>query len=374
MVGGNCVLITCDTVVPEFYPVSLPFVLLEIAPFMRHPTYLLTLLLACLVTASCALPESLESDLPELMPIFRSSFEGDVQVVDHTEQAAFFTGADPTVESPNDFDQLNPPYLTKFNIQYLGGDLSQRAASIERDPEDASNRVLRFRLTDPGDKIKGRVQAQTTTETGFRELRYTYRMRLGDGWRTLANLPRRSGWFIMSEFWNGPPWTGHPYPFRAHLTLTNHRSVAEPGIYAGLLSETIPRDGEKERIWALKNHEIKLPIGEWFLVEVYIKEGGAETGRFVFRIRTADGGRHTVFDRTGFTHHPENPTPDGIRFFHPMKMYMGRSVVEAAVEGEGALEIYYDDFELFGLPVEFGEEKAEQWFGHQFTIKILNDS
>lgn len=319
---------------------------------MKYFTKLLIPLTALFAFVAPALAQALSSDTSDLMPIFRSSFEGDVAVVGHTDQAALLTGADNTVAPPNDFDRLNPPFLTKFKIQYLGGDLSQRAASIKMDPENEENSVLRFRLTDPGERVKGRIQAHTNTETGFRELRATYRMRLGDGWQTVANLPRRSDWFIMSEFWNGPPWTGHPYAFRAHLTLTNLQPTAPPGIYVRFLSEIIIRKGERERVEAFENPEVRLPIGEWFDVDVYIKEGGAETGRFVFRIRTADGVEHTVFDVTGFTHHPDNPEPEGIRFFQPMKMYMGRSVLEAAIEGEGALEVFYDDFTLYGNSVE----------------------
>lgn len=295
--------------------------------------------------------ETLSPDVPPLMPVFHSSFEGKVTIQGQRSSDASFAGSDPTVEAPNDFDHLNPPYLTDFKIQYLGGDTAQRIAAIEPDPEDTSQQVLGFRIKEANMENRARIQTHTRTETGFSEIRYTFRMRLGAGWKTVRDLPRRNDWFILNEFWNNAAWAGQDYPFRIHTTLSNLHPQTNDGIYCIVSSQTAPLEGVREWQWKEQNPMVSLPVGKWIDCEVYIKEGDAENGRFVFTIFTKEKGLQTIFDVTGYTHHPDDPSPDGIQHYHPMKMYMARQTIEDAVGGEeGALEIYWDDFSLYGKP------------------------
>lgn len=98
--------------------------------------------------------------------------------------------------------------------------------------------------------------------------------------------------------------------------------------------------------WRHENATVKVPLGEWFLVEAYLKKH-VRDGRVYFAVN-----RRVVLDTamtppkgfTGRTEHPDNPLP--LRFWSPMKNYHGMEW-----NAHGPVSQCYDDFELWsGFP------------------------
>ncbi len=82
-------------------------------------------------------------------------------------------------------------------------------------------------------------------------------------------------------------------------------------------------------------------------MEIYYKEGDAQTGRVYLAITPDGKPRQVVFDVTGWTYCPTSPTPDGITDWNPLKLYTSKEVVRFVKGQEKTLQIYWDDFELW---------------------------
>ena len=52
------------------------------------------------------------------------------------------------------------------------------------------------------------------------------------------------------------------------------------------IDRRLPADKRFKTIWLEKNTEVKVPVGEWFTLEYYCKEGDRENGRFYMTIET----------------------------------------------------------------------------------------
>ena len=98
--------------------------------------------------------------------------------------------------------------------------------------------------------------------------------------------------------------------------------------------------------WRHGNSQVRVPLGEWFLVEAYLKKDSRE-GRVYFAvdhqvILDTDEVKPAGF--TGRTEHPDHPLP--LRFLSPMKNYHGMEW-----NRQGPVSQWYDDFELWsGFP------------------------
>ena len=95
------------------------------------------------------------------------------------------------------------------------------------------------------------------------------------------------------------------------------------------------------------NKSIDVPIGQWFTLEYYVKEGNGETGRFCMLMKTDDGKKQVVFDIQNFTHNTKDPNPDGIKLWNPFKLYTSGNLVNYMRKKGSALEIYWDDFSVW---------------------------
>jgi hypothetical protein len=57
-----------------------------------------------------------------------------------------------------------------------------------------------------------------------------------------------------------------------------------------------------------------------------------------------DGGTRVVlFDQRGWTHHPDNPAPDGLTHLNPVKLYTHRALIEHAAAAGHPLRVLWDD-------------------------------
>jgi hypothetical protein len=98
--------------------------------------------------------------------------------------------------------------------------------------------------------------------------------------------------------------------------------------------------------WRHENNRVKVPLGEWFLVEAYMKKHRRE-GRVYFAVNgqvILDTNETKPAGFTGRTEHPDNPLH--LRFWSPLKNYHGMEW-----NAQGPVSQWYDDFELWsGFP------------------------
>ena len=113
-----------------------------------------------------------------------------------------------------------------------------------------------------------------------------------------------------------------------------------------------------KRIWAAANTNFNLPFNEWLDMEFYYKEGNNSTGRFYMTVTQSNGQKTVLFDVTNFTYHPENPSPAGLKYINPMKLYSSKEVVDWISMHQpqnGTLQVYWDDFEFWKNKNPFDE-------------------
>jgi len=150
------------------------------------------------------------------------------------------------------------------------------------------------------------------------------------------------------EFWNNANWDGEQYQYRMTINLQKW-SKRTDSLTIGVRSQI--RDHELNKwkdpqIWEYINSSYVVPIGKWMKIDIHFVEGDNKTGRFIFSI-TPDGEATTVVhDIKDFTHHPDNPNPDGLGHFNPLKLYTSNDVIEQVTKTGGLLSIYWDDFSL----------------------------
>ena len=101
------------------------------------------------------------------------------------------------------------------------------------------------------------------------------------------------------------------------------------------------------RVWADRSSPVAVPIGTWFTMEYYLKEGDADTGRFYLAITPEGGTRQVVLDHRGFTHHTGDTAPDGLNDYNPMKLYTAGEVIQYMKDHGSPLEVYWDDLRVW---------------------------
>lgn len=306
-------------------------------------------LLSAIVALS--IPGNAQSAKGEL--IFHSGFEQGVKVVPRNGDGDIM-GVDKSVSGHNDWveDLDNHPNIGNFNIQYQGGDTTMRYARIIAEPSNPHNHVLQFWLDKPNvDGKKGRIQANLYGNNGLKEIYQSVRIFLPDDFNTVRQYPREIHWLTIAEFWNNITWSHEvPYGFRITLGIGKPTS-AESDLYFILDAQDCElfEDGKQKytTIWAESNKQVKVPIGKWFTMDYYYKEGGHNDGRFYLAITPEGGRKQIVLDVNKITHHTEDPTPDGIGHFNPLKLYTSKELIQYMKATGRTLQIYWDDFKLW---------------------------
>ncbi|WP_436415492.1 hypothetical protein [Petrimonas sp.] len=285
--------------------------------------------------------------------IFQSGFEPSAQVIKRGNDADII-GRDLTFSSKNDWvkDLDNHPEIGNFNIQYQGGNESMRFAKIISDPTNPQNHVLHFWLDKPNvEGSKGRIQANLYGNKGWKEFYQSVRIYLHNDFMTVREFPEKIHWLTIAEFWNNVTWDQNvPYGFR--ITLGIGKDFAgESDLHFILDAQDCilyPNDSQKyTTLWSEINKKVPVPIGEWFTMEYYYKEGNKETGRFYLTIKTDAGSKQIIFDHKGFTHNSGDPNPDGVSDFNPMKLYTSKKLIDYMSSQGKTLQMYWDDFFLW---------------------------
>lgn len=288
---------------------------------------------------------------PELPLLFQTGFEGTTRI-----ELPRFVGKDDTLSEKNDWGVDVNKLARGFNINFTGGENSQRFAEIIPEPGKPENHVLHFQINEGwlnGRSRLARVQCDLYgIRSGLKEWSQTVRIFLPEEMKTVSKYPRPIHWLSLLEIWNNVTWVQSvPYGFR--VTLGMGKPTAEESDLVFILDaedcELFP-DGRQRytKVWVDKNPNIKVPIGEWFTMHYYFKEGDAKNGRFIAVIETEKEGKRTVFDVTNYTHNTKDPAPDGVTEFNPFKFYTSMDLANWMKEQGKPLRIFWDDFKLYG--------------------------
>lgn len=231
------------------------------------------------------------------------------------------------------------------------------------DPDDPERRVLRYFADRPNDNtsgIKTRVALNMMALDRVDRFCHRQRMYLGEDLAKLRERPERIDWLTLAEYWGQGNWDpSFEYPFRITVNLCKDEGAGKPlylRVHGQTLKAHVPRDqhGRWTSIWEHEARDVEPPIGQWVTTEMFVRDGDAQTGRFVMALTTAGTPRQTLFDVTDWTRHPEDPDDAGFHGVSPMKMYTSAALTDWLREAGGALSVCWDDFhfttEADGLP------------------------
>ena len=292
--------------------------------------------------------------------IFQSGFEVGCHIIRNSKNVPGFItsgypidvihGADKNLSDKSDWvtDLEENPNGGNFMIEYTGGDSTKRWAKIIPEPGNPNNRVLAFKINDSWEasehQIKGRVQADLYhIKKGYKEFFQRERVFIPEDMNLLRKFPDKITWLTISEFWNNEWWVaGEKHGFRISLGI-GKPAKEESDLYFTLSAE----DQGQISVWKAPQSNVKVPIGRWFTMEYYFKEGDTNTGRFYMAITPEGGTRQVVYDIHGYTHNSTDPNPDGLTGYNPMKLYTSKEVISYMKAQGKSLEIYWDDFKLW---------------------------
>jgi hypothetical protein len=313
----------------------------------------LIVLVQVLVFVSCSQAQN-EENIPEPVLIFQSGFEPESKVIPRGSDSDI-VGKDLSLNEKNDWitDLDENPLVGNFNLQYQGGDSAQRFAKIVPEPGNPENHVLWYWLNEPNvGGSKGRIQANIYgSKTGLKEFYQSVRIFLPEDMNTVRTFPDKIHWLTIAEFWNNITWSQN-VPFGFRITLGLGKPVASESDLFFILDGQdcqLFEDGSQKytTLWSEINQNVKVPIGKWFTLEYYYKEGDAESGNFYMTVQPDGGKKEVIFDVTEFTHNSHDPNPDGVTDFNPLKLYTSKKLIEYMNSKGKTLQIYWDDFKLW---------------------------
>lgn len=290
--------------------------------------------------------------------VFQSNFEASSQIIPYGAVNDRIIGTDASLASNSSWDALEGNVLTsKPYFNYNGGDSSKRSARLVNDPTRTGNRVLQYHIKDhwsdvSSSSVKARVQYEFYgIKGGYKEYYQSVRMYLPDEFNLLRKYPNTINWLTILEIWNNITWS-QTVPYGYRLTLGIGKLVPTESdlcfIVEGQDCILNPDNSQKyTTIWSDRAPKVKIPVGQWFTMEYYFKEGGTKNGRFYMTIQPDGGGRQLVFDITNVTHNTKDPNPDGVTQFNPMKLYTSKELVDYLKLQGCSLNIYWDEFRLW---------------------------
>lgn len=252
------------------------------------------------------------------------------------------------------FDKLNvrlpSGQATYVGIQYEAGGRADNYARIIDDPTQPGNHVLHFRLTN-GKGSKGRIQINLPVR-GRDEVYQRVRMYLHPNLEWYEAYPAENGWFTINEFWLGPKWEGHPYPFRISLGIAKGEGKGSP--LAFVASGQVyrkPGKGDGDiwgTVWGEVGRNFRVPVGEWVTLEVGYKAGDKDSGRFYVAARKdSEESMTEIFDVRDWTYHPDSPEPVLLTQWNPVKIYTSVRLIDFIRKNGAAAQIYWDDLEIY---------------------------
>lgn len=262
-----------------------------------------------------------------------------------------FSGTDTDFLEKNDWQTFKGHSKIGFvEIGYEDGTDSQRKASIVDDPDNSGNDVLKFQLFEPhikeGSNHKGRIQLSVHDNNCIKEIHQTVKLKLHPD---LAYFEQRSGplfWFTLFEFWNNGAWTKEKNPFRVSVNLYKEEGVGNAINFRVKSDFQKCRTCKWKEVWGETASSFPLVYGVWMEIELYIKEGHENSGRFYMAITPENGSKKVLFDIQNTTQHPKEKCADGFSHFEAMKIYTSEDNINYMKDGNKTLALFWDDWKL----------------------------
>ena len=285
--------------------------------------------------------------LEESRLLFQTGFEPDVSLTDRS-----IAGADRSLKSHNDWgaDAARFAGTIAYNLGGPDDGVKRDGASIRivPDPENSRNHALLLSLRDfrqEGQDEKGRAQVEIYKITpGLREFSYSVDMYIAPGFKLLEQYPGKVDWLTIGEFWNNEFWRpGEKYGFRITVGMAK-----KPGVHP-LNLRLIADLADGTVVWERNDPKAVLPIGKWFRITYYFREGAAQGGRLAVKITPRGEKSRLLYDVRDYSYAPHDPAPDGLTGFNPMKLYTSRKLIDYMKSKDAPLEIYWDNLKLYKL-------------------------
>lgn len=311
--------------------------------------FLLFVLIACRTESiNCGLECSYEEE-----QLFQTGFNG-MSLTNADYGKVDITGVDNEFATLNSWDEFqNHPSIGTVRLSYEDGDDSQRLASVVDDPELSGNNVLKFQIIEPhikeGGKYKGRVQMNVAKNQCIKEIYQTIKIRLHPDMAYLSAWDKRVYWLSIFEFWNNADWSKEKFPFRVTVNLFKDNAEAGSPLRFHVKSDYKKncKNCKWHKSWEEEATNFDIPFGEWMEIELYLKEGDENNGRFYMAVTPDGDSKIELFNITNNTQHPKEKCADGFTHFQPLKFYTSDELINYMKDGGKELSIYWDDWKLY---------------------------
>lgn len=265
---------------------------------------------------------------------------------------AIFAGTDPDFIEKSDWEGLTSHSNIGFvEIGYEDGEDAQRQASIVADPDDPQNEVLKYQIFEPhikeGSKRKGRIQLAVHDNQCINEIYQTVKLKLHPDIAFFEDREDRLYWFTIAEFWNNGAWTKEKFTFRISINLFKEEGVGNPLHFRVKSDYQKCRTCQWKEVWGETATAFPVVYGKWMALELYLKEGDDQNGRFYLAVTPENGPKTVLFDIKNTTQHPKEKCPDGFTHFEAMKMYLGEEDIDYMKDAQKELVMYWDDWRLY---------------------------
>ena len=282
--------------------------------------------------------------------IFQTGFSNTV-ITNGAYKNAKFSGTDSNYTEKNNweaFDQHNN--IGYVEIGYEDGDDNQRLASITTDPDNPSNKVLKYQLFEPhikvGSETKGRIQLSVHENKCIKELYQKVKLKLHPDMAYFKEMSEKLYWFTFFEFWNNGAFTKEKYPFRISVNLFKAEGSGNDLNFRVKADYQNCRTCNWKEVWGETATVFPLVFGEWMEIELYLLEGDMDNGQFKMTVTPEGGSKVEVFDIQNTTQHPKEKCPDGFSHFEAMKVYTSSDNIKYMNDANKALILFWDDWEL----------------------------
>jgi hypothetical protein len=293
----------------------------------------------------------LECGSPTEELLFQTSFTNTI-ITDGEYKNANFSGTDPAFSEKSDWDSFKAhDNIGYVEIGYEDGENNQRLASVVDDPDSTGNSVLKFQLMEAsikeGSDYKGRVQLSVHDNKCIKELYQTVKLKFHPDMAYFQERADRLYWFTLFEFWNNGAWTKEKYPFRVSVNLYKDEGVGSDINFRVKADYKTCKTCKWNEVWGETATASPIIYGEWMEIEIYLKEGDDNNGKFYMSVTPEGGTKTTLFDISNTTHHPKEKCADGFTHFETMKVYTSQENIDYMNDAGKELSLFWDDWKFY---------------------------
>lgn len=283
--------------------------------------------------------------------IFQTGFN-ETTITSGAYSNASFSGTDTGFTSNNNWDDFaNHAKIGYVEIGYEDGNDEQRLASIVDDPDLTGNKVLKYQINEAhikeGSNMKGRIQLSVHDNQCIKELYQTVRLKLHPDLAHLKNKEGELSWFSLFEFWNNGAWTGEKNKFRVTVNLYKQAGAGNDVYFRAKSDTKTCKTCKWKEVWGENATNFPVVFGEWMDIEIYLKEGDENNGRFYMSVTPDGSTKQVLFDITNSTQHPKEKCADGFTHFETMKIYTSEENINFMKDAGKELSIFWDDWAFY---------------------------